>query len=513
MQTSRGLTRREFLKLASLVPLGVFSQPVAKLAGAANGDAKNMIILVFDAWSQHNVSLYGYPRQTMPNLEKFAETATVYHNHYATGTFTIPGASSILTGLYPMTHRAFQLGSVITPKHAGHTMFSALSSTHSSLAYAQNKYADLILHQAGRDLDWHENYWAFNLQNTNMYDAAFLKKHHRTSFASIEDNLVQKGEGYDSSLFFGPLYRLYTLYDRAKNVRKYREDYPHGLPDATELFLLPDVVDGAIELLKGMQQPMLTYFHFYPPHDPYTPTEEFFGSFADGWSAPDKPVHELSDDRHSKEKLDLERQYYDEFILSWDHEVGRLFQYLKESGLSDNSHIFVTSDHGEMFERGELGHWTPLLYDPVVHIPLIVTSPGQSARQDVHASTSNVDLLPTIAHLTGSPIPDWVEGKVLPGLGGEEDEGRSIFVMEAKTNSSFGPLRNFSMSLTRDRHRLMYYGFPKDQYEKYEFYDLDADREELRDLFPSMPSLAKEMQDELRQKVADVNRPFQHEGL
>jgi arylsulfatase A-like enzyme len=261
-----------------------------------------------------------------------------------------------------------------------------------------------------------------------------------------------------------------------------------------------------------MPQPMLTYFHFYPPHDPYTPTKEFFGTFADGWRSPDKPVHELSDDKHPREKLDLERQYYDEFILSWDQEVGRLFRYLQESGLRDNSHIFVTSDHGEMFERGELGHWTPLLYDPVVHIPLVVTSPGQTARRDVHANTSNVDPLPTIAHLTGHPIPDWAEGELLPGLGGEVDAGRSIYSMEAKTNSSFGPLRHFSMSLTRDRHRLMYYSFPKDQYEKYEFYDLGADPDELHDLYPNGPALAKEMQDELMQKVADVNRPFQHEG-
>jgi arylsulfatase A-like enzyme len=512
MQRSRGLTRREFLKLISLAPLGIYSRPLSTLAAAANAGTPNIIILVFDAWSQHHVSLYGYPRQNMPNLEKFAGRATVYHNHYSTGSYTVPGTASLLTGLQPWTHRAFQLGGGVASAHAGHTIFSALSSTHSTLAYTQNKFADLILHQAEADLDQHADYWAYNVQNTNMYGAPILKKHHRTSFASIEDNLVQKGEGYDSSLFFGPLFRLYTLYDRLRNTQQYENEYPRGLPDATELFVLPDVVDGAIELLKGSQQPALTYFHFYPPHEPYHPTTDFFNSFADGWKAPDKPVHDLSDKKYKPEKLQLERQYYDEFIATWDAEVARLFQYLEESGLAGNSYIIVTSDHGELFERGELGHWTPTLYDPVTHVPLIISSPGQTARQDVHTPTSSIDLLPTIAHLTGNPIPDWAEGRLLPQLGGEGDEGRSIFSMDAKTNSSFAPLVNYSMSLTRDRHRLTYYSYPRDDYEKFEFYDLASDREELKDLYPASPSLAADMRDELLQKVLDVNKPFERNG-
>ena len=243
MQRSGGLTRREFLKLVSMIPVGVYSQPISKLAGAMQGTGPNIIILVFDAWSQHNTSLYGYRRHNMPHLERFAETATVYHNHYSTGSYTVPGTASILTGLYPWSHRAFQLGGGMANRHVGNTIFSALSPTHSTLAFTQNKFADLMLHQADADLDRHADYWSFNVQRTNPYGSPFLEKNHRTSFASIEDSLVQKGEGHDSSLFFGPLFRLYTLYNRFKNTQLYGHDYPLGLPDATEFFLLPDVVD------------------------------------------------------------------------------------------------------------------------------------------------------------------------------------------------------------------------------------------------------------------------------
>ena len=530
MQKNGGLSRREFLKLISLTPIGIYSSQLGRLANAANPSnpnlhaldgtepvgrgvpGANVIILVFDAWSQQHVSLYGYPRQTMPKLEAFAEQATIYHSHYSTGTFTVPGTSSLLTGLHPWTHRALQLGGGISSAHTEHTIITALSTTHSTLAYTQNKFADQLLNQTS--LDRHIPHWSFNLEYNSLYGASFFKKDPRIAFASFEDNLIQKGEGTDTSLFLGPLYRLHMLHERLKDKQRYGDNYPQGLPDAaSEAFLLNDVVDGAIEMLKGIQQPTLAYLHFYPPHEPYTPTAEFFGRFfMDGWSAPDKPIHGLSEKKLGPDILSLQREYYDEFIASWDQEMGRLFQFLKESGLTGNSYIFITSDHGELFERGDMGHWTKMIYDPVIHVPLIVLSPGQSARRDVHSYTSSVDLVPTIAALTGNPIPDWAEGRPLPELGGEADAGRSIYSMDAKSNSSFGPFRNYSMSLTRNHHRLVHYSYPKDKYERYEFYDLDADVDELADLYPSRPSLAGEMQEELLEKVHEVNLPFERNG-
>ncbi len=82
--------------------------------------------------------------------------------------------------------------------------------------------------------------------------------------------------------------------------------------------------------------------------------------------------------------------------------------------------MIFSSDHGEMFERGTHGHSTPLLYEPVIRVPLLISSPGQLERKDIHTLTSNVDILPTLAHISGLPVPDWAEGEVLPGLGGED---------------------------------------------------------------------------------------------
>ena len=507
-QLPSALSRRDFLKLISLIPVSIFARPLSKVASAVSADTPNIIIIVFDAWSQQNVSLYGYPRQTMPNLERFAEKRTVYHNHYSTATFTVPGTSSLLTGLHPWSHRAFQLGAGISAGHTDHNIFAALSATHSTLGYAQNKYADQILYQTGDYLDTHVALGSLNLQDYPLYSAPIFAKDARFAFASIEDNIFQKGLGYDASLFLGPLYRLYYLRNRLKNTDRYGDSYPRGLPDTTDLFVLRDVVGGAVEILKSIQTPTLAYLHFHPPHDPYNPSKEFFGKFIKGWRPPDTPVHRLSAEKKGKGELKSQRRFYDEYLASWDNEVGRLFQYLEDSGLSEKSYIFVTSDHGEIFDRGELGHWTPLLFDPLVHVPLIMSRPGQKTREDIYAFTSSVDILPTTAHLTGNPVPTWAEGRLLPGLGGMEDEQRSVFSMDAKTNSSFNPLTNLSISLTRNHHRLAYYNYVRSNYSGYEFYDLDADALEMNDLYASRPSIALEMQEELMQKIEEVNRPY-----
>jgi arylsulfatase A-like enzyme len=504
---SQGLSRRDFLKLISLTPISIFAHPLSHLAASVNTGAPNIIIIVFDAWSASNVSLYGYPRQTMPNLERFVENATVYHNHFSAGTFTVPGTSSLITGLHPWSHRALQLGAGIIAEHVAHNIFSALSATHSTIGYAQNQLADQLLYQTDLHLDTHVPNGSLHIQKNLVYSAPLFNKDARMVYASFEDRIFQKGVGYDASLFLGPLYRLLTLRDRLHKTAKYGDNYPRGLPDTAELFVIDDVVDGAIKILKNIQMPTLAYLHFHPPHDPYTPTLEFFGKFAKGGLPPDKPIHPLSG-KISKKSIRKQRGFYDEYMASWDNEVARLFQFLKESGLTQNSYIFMTSDHGELFERGELGHWTPLLYDPVVHVPLVVSRPGQKDREDIHTFTSSVDILPTAAHLSGNLIPAWSEGKLLPGLGGVDDERRSVFSVDAKTNSSFIPLVNFSISVTRDHHRLAYYNYPRQDYQKYEFYDLDTDPHELNDLYPSSPALAVDMQDELSQKIEDVNRPY-----
>jgi arylsulfatase A-like enzyme len=195
-------------------------------------------------------------------------------------------------------------------------------------------------------------------------------------------------------------------------------------------------------------------------------------------------------------------------MASWDAEVSRLFTFLESSGLRDRSYIVLTSDHGELFERGDVGHWTRLLFDAIMHVPLMISAPGQKGRRDVHSPTSSIDIVPTLAHLTENPIPSWAEGQLLPEFGGTDDAGRSVFTVDAKNNPSWAPLTRTSLSLTKNAQRLTYYLYPG-EYTGYEFYDLAEDPEELNNLYGSSPVAALQMQDELMQRLSEVNAPYE----
>ncbi len=508
MKPHQTLSRRDFLKLVSFVSLTQFVKPLSKTTRLVNDSpVPNVIILVFDAWSADHVQFYGYPRRTMPNLERFLEKATVFHNHYSAGTFTVPGTASLLTGLYPWTHRALSLGSSgVIDSQVAHQVFNVFSNTHSTQAYSQNRFADILLFQFAKYLDTHLKSYGFDLEHRSLYNSKLFENDSKIAFASLEDNLLLDGARNSSSLFINPLYRLWWMNVEKNRALRSANDYPLGLPNDTGQFLLSDLVDGAIRTLSKLEEPGFAYYHFYPPHQNYCPERKFYGLFDDGWLAPEKPTHRLSSGKLSYSILSQLNQYYDEYLASWDAEVSRLFQYLQSSGLFDRSYVVVTADHGELNERGEEGHFTPLIYNPLIHIPLIIFQPGQKQREDIFAYTNSVDVLLTLARWIGNPIPPWAEGELLPGFGGVDDPQRSLYSMDAKTNSSFAPLTRTSISLTKNQWRLTYYDYPMDQ--QFELYNLDEDREELNDLYPSHQAAARRMKDELLQKLDEVNQPF-----
>ena len=201
------LSRRDFLKFLSRATVMAAFQPLGRVLGNKDTAGQpNMIVLVFDAWSAHDVDLYGYPRRTMPALEMFAGDALVYHNHFSPATFTVPGTASLLTGLYPWSHRALQLGSGIIRPLVDREAFALLRGALSTFGFAQNTYADVIMSQAGKDLDVHLKTGSFDLQDDLLYNLPFFKNDLLISYAALEDDLFQLGGIGDSgSLFLAPL--------------------------------------------------------------------------------------------------------------------------------------------------------------------------------------------------------------------------------------------------------------------------------------------------------------------
>lgn len=508
---SNRLNRRDFLKLAKYLPLGLAFPPLTKtfnrLQPLQTGK-KNVIIVVFDAFSAYHLPIYGYARNTAPNIARLAERATVYHNHYAGGNFTTPGTASLLTGALPWSHRAFRHNSKVTASFANKNIFQAFKN-HFRVAYSHNPLVNTLLKQFSGNLDDFVPLTKLLLTTDGFLETLFDNDEDIASVAWTRA-IKKQEEGYSYSLFLSDLYERFI--DR--KIEAYKPFFPRGIPNikSDNFFLLEDAIDWLKDNVNQFPRPLMGYFHFMPPHAPCNTHKDFYKALAkDGYKAPAKPEDTFSQN-NSYEELLRRRLSYDEFILYLDREFGRLFDYFESSGVLEDTWVVLTADHGELFERGVRGHITPLLYQPVVRIPLIIFEPGQTSRRDVYSKTSAVDVLPTLLHVTGENPPDWSEGTILPPFASTEPQpDRVIYSLYATDNDPDALLTHATAMIVSGKYKLMYFfGYEElgEGVERVELYDIESDPEELDDLYMKHQEIGVTLLNQLKQKLKEVNQPY-----
>jgi arylsulfatase A-like enzyme len=515
-QTNR-VSRRDFLKTSAALAAGAAFTSVARTLLAPYSQTKNkpnILIIVFDAMSARHLSLYGYHRETTPNLKKFAERASVYHRHYAAGNFTTTGTASMLTGMYPWTHHAINYRGMIDRQLKERNLFNLIGAGYTRLAFTQNLWADILLSQFESGLDVHLPGSSYSKDVYSLVQPDDLPADRTMAYYVFQDFLNARDYSHSipGSLLIGSTDLSRAL---AKGHRRTSSEYPRGLPTNYDFsYENAAVLEGIGQLVESwlaQSEPYLGYFHLWSPHDPYNARKDFVGIFDGNLKLPEKPRHPLSASDHPIDKLLRNRRRYDEFIADLDAEFGRLMSKLDQSRVLQNSYVIVTSDHGELFERGELGHASALMFAPVTHVPLLISAPEQKARFDFRSVTCNVDLLPTVLKIAGQDIPQWVEGKLLPGFEGAEDANadRSIFPLMANENAIFRPLTHATFAMIKGGYELfLYTGYPGHE-DRFELYHLDEDPDELQNLFSKDITTASHMKDELLEAINAANRNFQ----
>ena len=502
------ITRRDFLKLAGLLPLGVTAPRFLNSLNVQQNQ-QNVILIVFDALSAYNISLYGYQRETMPNLARLAERAVVYHNHYAGANFTTPGTATLLTGTLPWTHRAINLNGTVDDSFVEKNIFTAFPGRY-RLAYTHNPIADTLLKQFAGKMDEHVPLRQLLLTGDDFL-YSLVGKDEDTASVSWVRAMKRKEEGFAYSLFLAHLYEKL----RQRATLDLQPHFPGGIPNLAtdDYYLLEDAIDWLGDKLGEIPQPFMGYFHFMPPHRPYLTHKEFYGRFdGDGYYPIVKPPDESFDEGLDSERLMKSRTKYDEFILYADREFGRFMDGMDAAGLLENTWVVLTSDHGEMFERGIRGHSTSVLYEPVIQVPLIIFEPGRMEKLDVHSPTSSIDILPTLLHVTNQPEVSWGEGLILPPFSDQNpSRARNIYSLRAKKNGKYSPLTIGTIVLHKEDYKLMYFmGYEQlsVEGERIELYNIKNDPEELNDLSSPKRETTAELLNVLKKKLAEVDEPY-----
>ena len=501
---NRRIKRRDFLKLAASLPLGYAA---SRLGANFQQKPQNILIVVFDAFSAYNISTYGYARQTTPNISRLLQKAIVYHNHYAGGNFTTPGTATLLTGTLPWTHRAFQPKGEVIDAFASQNIFSVFPD-HYRIAYTHNGWANILLNQMSDHIDELIQREKLLLSAIDSIVPSLFRNDEDIASVSWTRAMKTEDDGYAYSLFLSRLIED----EQARTLQNLKALYPRGIPTsgADSGFLLETAVDYLMKRLDAIPKPFMGYFHFLPPHDPYNTNRDFVDAFrGDGYKPIEKPVDIFA--KRVFKQLPEKRRAYDEYILYCDREFNRLFEFLESSGILKDTWLVLTSDHGELNERGISGHSTDAMYQPVIRIPLMIFEPGRTSRLDVYDRTSAVDVISALASVAGQKTPSWGEGIAIPPFGASAElNTRNIYAMRANNNDRLAPLTVASTILVKESYKLHYYfgysNVPEGGLVK--LFDVQADPEEMNDLAQAKKATADELLHELRAKLSEVDEPY-----
>lgn len=431
----------------------------SRARGDAPEGAPNVLLLVLDTVRALELSGYGYPRPTSPQLDALARDGVRFDRAVATAPWTLPTHASLFTG-------RFQRDLSVSWNVALDTVPPTLAEHFGAMGYATGGFVA-------------------NLRFTTR-DYGLGR-----GFEVYSDYAVSWSQLAGSTM----LGRWLVI---AWNAAANQYVVP-GRKDATA------VVDEFLAWQStGKARPFFAFLNLFDAHEPYAPDAPYDLRFA----LEEPPTRALEvGRRHSPAELQGLRDAYDGAIASLDAQIGRLLAELEARGVLDNTIVVVTADHGEEFaEHGHVSHGNGLHF-PALHVPLFVVWPkgGVPRGAVVSSPVSLVDVAATITDLAGigeqSPLPG---ASLAPLWRGDSLAHRSPVFSElywVQNQPDWYPIAGGDMrSLVLGR-----FHFISGPGEQEELYDIHADPLEQVDLL-ERPELADTLQ-LLRERVDELRVP------
>lgn len=270
---------------------------------------------------------------------------------------------------------------------------------------------------------------------------------------------------------------------------------------------------------KDHDRPFMAFLHLVDCHTPYQPPapyDRFYyddderdprkRSLANIW--PLLPSH-MSDHPFFQSWLsgitdvDYVLAQYQGAVTYVDDEVGRLLDGLEDRNLLHRTALTFTSDHGESLGEHGMHFVHTGLYDPTVHIPLIMYFPGTGRYGvEVRDIVEHVDIMPTVLDYFDLPTPAGIRGRsLMPMIRGEVVNPRVAFIEHAGKNLVALRSERFKyIKHLRTNYIQPSYPFEKG---KEELYDIATDPRELRDLSRAEPEVMQLFRQELQKRQSE----------
>ena len=479
----------------------------------------NILLITSDQQHWHTLGLNNPEIQT-PNLDRLAARGTLFKRAYCPNPTCSPTRSSIITGKYPSQHGCWSLGTKLSEeehtvgedfKAAGYKT-ALVGKAHFQPLHGTNEFPSLESYPILQDLDfWRE------------FDEPFYGFDH-----------VELARNHTDEAHVG---QHYAIWMEEKGLHNWRDYYrpPTGNNDSQKrTWLIPEeyhygtwIAERSMALLedyKANDAPFFLWASFFDPHPAYLvpepwdkmydPTQLTVPGPVPGehdknpihfqmtqeenpdftpWQEPEgKAMHGFHSHLFNKEEMAKDIAIYYGMISLMDKQIGQILDKLDELGLSENTLIVFTSDHGHFFGQHGLQAKGPFHYEDVIRVPFIVSYPGHvPAGEESEALQTLVDLAPSFLSATGQTIPRTMTGVDQTGVWfGEENTVRDHVLVENRHQPTTIHVKTY----INERYKLTVYY----QQSYGELFDLEADPDELNNLWDS--SAHQELKAELMLK-------------
>jgi arylsulfatase A-like enzyme len=389
----------------------------------------NLLFLYTDEQRCDTLEAYGNRRIAMPNINRLARTSTIFDRAYCTQPVCTPSRGSIVTGLYPHTHRT-TVNNVALPAEVRCLPQMLPEARYACGHFGKWHLGDEIYPQHGFT-DWRGT--------EDTYHATFQPPHFELTpdRSTYHHWLVSRGVRPKEINATLPPEKRNPIFDN-----RFFRDQIHAFPEehSRPAFLAEQAMEFMSEHRAGE---WVLYVNFLEPHMPfhscrdnqYSPDEVDVPAAAGFELTADFPLRQRIAVARSRQRPHDERELRQTIARYWgmcslvDTHVGRMLGRLSELGLMDQTIVVLTSDHGDMMGSHGL-HAKGWMYDESACVPMLLRLPGQAQQRRVRGPVSQIDLVPTLLDLMGHGVPSELPGATLRAQvdGRRMETGRDVFV-------------------------------------------------------------------------------------
>jgi arylsulfatase A-like enzyme len=490
--TQDGLSRRDFIRVTA-AGAAAAALPGRITAGDIAGTERrpNVIVLFDDQLRSDACSLFGGRNITTPNIDRLATQGVTFNNATSVCPLCTPFRGMLQTGRYP-THSGLVLNWVEVNPHQRN-----IAHVLDDAGYHTGFIGKWHL-AAGRQKKSGYHYRnAEERQKAENAAQAYAQENPETEY--VPPGAARLGYEHWQAYNFHGAFKDYWYYEN-QPVKKRRSGFETDIQ-----------IDQAIEFIKGEKDSTRPFFLMVAPHPPHQPWQP--AMCPDGYLS--KIPTELQwlpnvpQDYHYRKNPEAARCYY-AMAKNMDDNLGRLMAFLDSSGLTENTILIFTADHGEMLgSHGREQKMVP--YAEAVNIPLIVRWPGHvpaGVRTDVLHTP--MDHFPTLCRLAGLDAPGDLDGLDLSEtlLKGTKPDRNEILMANYVSNWDFfdsGTDYPEWRGVRTERHTYVKWLSGKE-----ELYDNQEDRYQMRNLAEAgqdLPTMQK-LRSRLKDLLAEAHDTF-----